>query len=482
MSLVSFRRLVRDNARLYLLAIPILFACDSPSAPEQILGRIWVTTSLTGLDFPAKFGVRIEGSGTVVLRDLNLGDSIFVGFSKKGTYTIKLNGLASNCSTSENPQTLNLTETATFRVQFDVTCGALYGVLRVSMTTTGEDLDPTYKIVLNQGVQYSVGANGTFQLNQILGGTQEAELVEVASNCHPTGAVRQSFSLAVGGPTRDTARVSFSVACTRAERFAFSRQVTTISGPSELVMVANADGLDPVWTFSGFAPAWSRQGTFLALGWISCDSYYYYYYGPCSKVGLASVNYQTGDILRLTNDSTDTGPSWRPDGDAIVFERRGQLFIVDATKEGNNPVPVPTPAAVTRAFQPAWSPDGFKIAFACEIDSGAPDICVIAPDGSGFVRLTTDASLDSDPEWSPDGAQIAFTTIVGDAIKLAVMPSAGGAITRLTDGRNPAWSTDGTRILFEGSGATKGIFMFALSSSAVTRLTLFDDHDPTWRP
>jgi hypothetical protein len=438
---------------------------------------------VVGLDFPDKFSVQVSGTTTVITREVNRGDSIFVYFSHKGTYSVRLDGLTANCRTPENPQTVNVTKTSDFRVQFDVTCGAVYGLLRVSLTTSGEDPDPTgYKVLLHNGPQFSIGTNGVFLLNQIAGGPQTAELSDVASNCHPVGATTQSFALTVGGPARDTAKISFSVACTRAERFAFRRHSTQTTGPSDFVMVAYTDGSEQVSLSGGYAPAWSPLGTFLALGWIYCDSYYYYYYGPCVNVGLAALNYQTGSYLRLTTDKDDTAPSWRPDGDAIVFERRGQLFIVDATKEGNDPVPVPTPAAVTRASQPAWSPDGFKIAFTCEIDSGAPDICVIAPDGSGFVRLTTDPLIDTDPEWSPDGNQIAFSATAGLTRELALIASTGGAITHLTEGRNPAWSRDGTRILFEGSGATKGIFMFTVSSSAVTRLTLFDDHDPTWRP
>jgi hypothetical protein len=52
---------------------------------------------------------------------------------------------------------------------------------------------------------------------------------------------------------------------------------------------------------------------------------------------------------------------------------------------------------------PAWSPDGTKIAFMRD-----GDIWVMNADGSGLVQLTTDPVYEDDPAWSPDGTKIAF--------------------------------------------------------------------------
>lgn len=59
--------------------------------------------------------------------------------------------------------------------------------------------------------------------------------------------------------------------------------------------------------------------------------------------------------------------------------------------------------------QPAWSPDGAKIAFASNRD-GNFEIYVMSADGSDVERLTDDPGNDGFRAWSPDGATIAFSS------------------------------------------------------------------------
>jgi len=60
----------------------------------------------------------------------------------------------------------------------------------------------------------------------------------------------------------------------------------------------------------------------------------------------------------------------------------------------------PSPRRRCRDFQPGWSADGARIAFTSERD-GNRELYIMAPDGSGLVRLTEDADEDSQPVWSP---------------------------------------------------------------------------------
>ena len=62
---------------------------------------------------------------------------------------------------------------------------------------------------------------------------------------------------------------------------------------------------------------------------------------------------------------------------------------------------------------PAWSPDGRRIAFARKIAfvggvGGNFEIFVMNADGSGQRRLTREAARDDAPAWSPDGRKITF--------------------------------------------------------------------------
>jgi len=52
-------------------------------------------------------------------------------------------------------------------------------------------------------------------------------------------------------------------------------------------------------------------------------------------------------------------------------------------------------------FEPAWSPDGNKIAFVSDRD-GNREIYFMNAGGSGQTRLTNDPASDLGPAWSPN--------------------------------------------------------------------------------
>jgi Tol biopolymer transport system component len=165
-------------------------------------------------------------------------------------------------------------------------------------------------------------------------------------------------------------------------------------------------------------------------------------------------------------------------------------------------------------FEPAWSPNGRKIAFAS--NRAAPgtcanvgpacnyDIYVMNADGSGLVRLTTSLANDRNPAWSPDGSRIVFTSTrdqQGDPpfsqpdqfnSELYVMNADGSGQTRITDyegvDTDPAWSPDGGRIAFKRGACffncVSHIYNVAPTGSGVTQLTseVTRDRSPNWSP
>ena len=89
----------------------------------------------------------------------------------------------------------------------------------------------------------------------------------------------------------------------------------------------------------------------------------------------------------------------------------------DADNNCSSAVEVTVVAGVTRLtnnavvdVEPAWAPDGGRIAYASSWGSGNYEIHVMNADGSVDARLTNHSAFDYTPRWSPNGARIAFAS------------------------------------------------------------------------
>ena len=118
-----------------------------------------------------------------------------------------------------------------------------------------------------------------------------------------------------------------------------------------------------------------------------------------------------GCLLLLTG----CGGSGSP-GDTIVFvsSRDGDYAIFGKNADGSSQGrltdeegDLSVEGGVEFQTDPAWSPDGSKIAFASARE-GSYDIYVMDADGTDRVALTHDAAFDTVPLWSPDGRTILF--------------------------------------------------------------------------
>ncbi len=130
-----------------------------------------------------------------------------------------------------------------------------------------------------------------------------------------------------------------------------------------------------------------------------------------------------------------------------------------------------------------------KIAFASDRDGNA-EIYTMNPDGSDLIRLTFDPRDDSNPAWSPDGSKIAFVRFNGR------WPNAGGEIyamnadgsnqTRLTTSRDdnfPAWSPDGTKIAFSQDFYSEGVpAVYVMNADGADQKVINFGYQPAWSP
>ena len=187
---------------------------------------------------------------------------------------------------------------------------------------------------------------------------------------------------------------------------------------------------------------------------------------------LWSVDAEGGEASAITDAVRDTAedgdPSLSPDGGQILFsgERDGRrgLWLLD--RAGGAPRLLSrTPDGEGFDGQGAWSPDGRTVAFARAVVrvegeevSGWSEIALLDV-ASGDIRSIPIEGLPErdvrDPAWSPDGARIAFVNAWaqdGDGGRVWSVAAEGGTAAPLTpEGLGalaPAFSPEGERLAF----------------------------------
>jgi Tol biopolymer transport system component len=170
--------------------------------------------------------------------------------------------------------------------------------------------------------------------------------------------------------------------------------------------------------------------------------------------------------------------------DAANNSSNTNIWVVNADGSGTA-IPL-TKLTAGNSFYQAWSPDGNKIAFASQgalDDSDALNtnstfnIWVAKADGSGaatpLTMLTALGALSFQPVWSPDGTKIAFASLrafdgsnnpnTNLIQNIWVMNADGSQPTPLTQltaadaaSFDPVWSPDGGKILFDSRRSLDG--------------------------
>ena len=202
------------------------------------------------------------------------------------------------------------------------------------------------------------------------------------------------------------------------------------------------------------------------------------------------------DVMAGATTSVDVALSLLPSPMVFHSDRSGttQLYVMDLW--GNV---AQLTDAVGRSMYPGWSPDGTRVAFTSDRDSGETyfqEIYACNADGTGVVRLTNTSADEEQPCWSPDGARIAYSRFekVGEIWgerEIWLMDSDGSDQVQLTDlharAEGPSWSPDGTTILFccyPTSGTPFDIYSVKTDGTGLTRITsnALEDRDPVWSP
>jgi len=432
-----------------LFVVTATFACfaallagcsDDPSSPRpRAISKLTVVVSTSGDDVDANgYFVIIDRSSHPLHVQAN-GRVTFYNLAV-GSHSVDLTEVEPNCAVDGGSATVTISAPgAVADMDLHVTCSAL-GSVRVTVATTGTDVDANgYTVVANAtGFSYSVrGALSTTDATTALRlapGRYVTTLQGVAANCDGGDIGPRELDVVSGA----TQTLDFAVVCEPARRLAY---VGAFETENAEIYTVRSDGMGAV---------------------------------------------------RLTNNlAEDTDPAWSPDGTRIAFTSRrdGWHAIYVMNEDGSNVTRL-TPLTWA-SFHPVWSPDGTRIAFVSVRDVVAADVYVMNADGTGERRLTDHRAVDTDPAWSPDGARIAFSSERDGNAEIYIMNADGSGVTRLTrddapDGR-PAWSPDGTRLAFASTQCDGGWYGYCYPRVLVTGLqgppvAVGPGNDPAWSP
>ena len=156
-------------------------------------------------------------------------------------------------------------------------------------------------------------------------------------------------------------------------------------------------------------------------------------FNPVNQEIYTIASNGSGLVARhTTNDAQDSDPAFSPDGNKIAFRSRrdnnSEIYLLTLGTLGlqrltNNPAP---------DLSPNFSPNGSKIAFTSFRDGGNPEIYTMNANGTGQTRITNDPGIDFDPAFSPDGSWIVFSETNGGNSEIYTKKLDGTGAQRLT--------------------------------------------------
>ena len=236
-----------------------------------------------------------------------------------------------------------------------------------------------------------------------------------------------------------------------------------------------------VWSFDMSRGGDARQLTDRDYGVSDFD------WGPDGERLVVAAEDPTEEDEEYLEQREDDGPievdrlQHKGDGAGWMTEVPTYLFVVDTGSRKTVRLDDARDAEKgdRQGMQPAWSPDGDRIAFVAQHEEDPDDthvrnVYTIRPDGTGYEQVTDAGLRVSAPRWSPSGEKI----VVGGGdpynwykpseayvldVESGAFDSVSGSLDRtIAFGGNPQWLDDDTLVgLFGDEGNTRMVRMDA---------------------
>ena len=269
--------------------------------------------------------------------------------------------------------------------------------------------------------------------------------------------------------------------------------LSTVSGLQQLAVDGEAGGEPAAWSRGGrrnSRPSFSLDGRRVAFDrWQM---------GGTLDIWVRAVDGNSQDRQLTVDPSGGSQASWLADGSLAYFwERDGKRGIWNFDPEtGEHAHWVLLGADVDWA---RVTPDGRYVAYHSPEDAATLDVWVHDRERGESRRLTRDPELAGFPAWSPDGRRLAIELQRGNSTHVAVIPfEADGelipadTIPILTpepgDSWPYSWAPDNDRIAFAGRrGGLWNLYSVSASTGEVRQLTDGRNFDgyvryPAWSP
>jgi tricorn protease len=169
---------------------------------------------------------------------------------------------------------------------------------------------------------------------------------------------------------------------------------------------------------------------------------------------------EKGDVRDITRTTgvAERDPAWSPDGSKIAYfsDAGGEYHLVVRDQSGLGPETTIKLDGPTFYYTPVWSPDGKRIAYTDKrlklwyVDLARQQSVVV--DSEPYEH--PERSLT--PAWSPDGKWLSYARRLDNHLRaLFLYDVAGGRTHQITDGRSdaisPTFSLDGKYLFFAAS-------------------------------